>query len=118
MLDHEPQAMLRTAEDWALASRGFDEESHLTASMRSGVSLAFLMRTSEAEERVRRVWAESHRRVLPRVMLDAGYWLGQFLLGEGRVFEGEGVGGAGGGLARGVGGVAPRGGPPARGPRH
>ena len=93
MLDREPQAMLRTAEDWAAASRGFDEESYLTASMRSGVSLAFLMRTSEAEERVRRVWTESHRRVLPRVMLDSGYWLGKFLLEQGRLSEAEEVAG-------------------------
>jgi DNA-binding CsgD family transcriptional regulator len=108
MLDHEPQAMLRTAEDWAVASRGFDEESHLTASMRSGVSLAFLMRTSEAEERVRRVWTESHRRVLPRVMLDSGYWLGKFLLEQGRLSEAEEVAGEVDDLARRVGDV-PRG---------
>src|SRR4051794_31327799 len=108
MLDHEPQAMLRTAEDWAVASRGFDEESHLTASMRSGVSLAFLMRTSEAEERVRQVWTESHRRVLPRVMLDAGYWLGKFLLEQGRLSEAEEVAGEVDDLARRVGDV-PRG---------
>ena len=108
MVDHEPQAMLRTAEDWAVASRGFDEESHLTASMRSGVSLAFLMRTSEAEERVRRVWTESHRRVLPRVMLDSGYWLGKFLLEQGRLSEAEEVAGEVDDLARRVGDV-PRG---------
>src|SRR4029453_9942788 len=37
MVDHEPQAMLRTAEDWAVASRGFDEGAHLTPSMRRRV---------------------------------------------------------------------------------
>lgn len=89
MLTHEPPAMFRSAEDWAAATRGFDEESYLTACIRSGVSLAFMMRIREAEERVRRVWVESHRRVLPRVMLDAGYWLGKFLLEQGRLSEAE-----------------------------
>jgi DNA-binding CsgD family transcriptional regulator/tetratricopeptide (TPR) repeat protein len=108
MLDHEPQAMLRTAEDWAAASRGFDEESHLTARMRSGVSLAFMMRLREAEERVRRVWTDSHRRVLPRVMLEAGYWLGKVLLEQGRLPEAEEVAREVDDLARRVGDV-PRG---------
>ena len=91
MVDHEPDAMLRAAEDWAAASRGFDEESHLTAAIRSGVSLTFMMRIREAEERLRRVWNESHRRVLPRVMLESGYWLGKVLLEQGRLGEAEQV---------------------------
>jgi DNA-binding CsgD family transcriptional regulator/tetratricopeptide (TPR) repeat protein len=108
MMDHEPQAMLRTAEDWAAATRAFDEESHLTACVRSGVSLAFMMRIREAEERVRRVWTESRRRVLPRVMLDAGYWLGRFLLEQGQLSEAEEVAREVDDLARRVGDV-PRG---------
>ena len=92
MQGDEPEAMLRAAEAWADAARGFDEESHLTASTRGAVALSLMGRLGEAEDRVRRVRTESHRRVLPRVMLDAGYWLGKFLLERGGLLEAEEVG--------------------------
>ena len=109
MLDHEPQAMLRTAEDWAAASR--EPSTRNRISLRpcaAACRLAFLMRTREAEERVRRVWTESHRRVLPRVMLDSGYWLGKFLLEQGRLSEAEEVAGEVDDLAATRRGCAPR----------
>lgn len=81
--------MLEAAEEWAAAARGWDEDAYLTASVRSGVSLGFMVRLREAEERVRHVWVEAHRRVLPRPMLDAGYWLGRFLQEQGRLVETE-----------------------------
>ena len=104
----EPEAMLRAAEAWADAARGFDEESHLTASIRGAVALSLMGHLREAEERVRRVRSEAHRRVLPGVMLDAGYWLGKFLLERGGLVEAEEVGEEVASLANRVGDV-PRG---------
>jgi ATP/maltotriose-dependent transcriptional regulator MalT len=72
--------------------RGFDDESHLVGSMRAGVSLLLLGRLQEAEARVGHAWRESHRRVLPRLMLDSGYWLGKILLERGRLLEAERIG--------------------------
>ena len=83
--------MLQAAEEWAAAARGWDEDAYLTASVRSGVSLGFMVRLREAEERVRHVWVEARRRVLPRPMLDAGYWLGRFLQDQGRLVEAEAI---------------------------
>jgi len=108
MQGDEPEVMLATAEDWATAARGFDEESYLTASIRAGVALALMARLAEAEQRVRHAWTESHRRVLPHSMLDAGYWLGKVLLERGRLLEAEEVAAQVAQLARRVGDV-PRG---------
>jgi DNA-binding CsgD family transcriptional regulator len=104
----EPEAMLHAAEAWANAARRFDEESHLTASIRAAVALSLTGRLGEAEDRVRRARAEAHRRVLPGVMLDAGYWLGKFLLERGGLLEAEGVSDEVAQLARRIGDV-PRG---------
>jgi DNA-binding CsgD family transcriptional regulator len=104
----DPETMLSAAEEWAEAARGFDEESHLTASVRAAVALMLLARLDEAEERVRRVWAESQRRILPRLTLDAGYWLAKVLLERGRLEEAEQVSVELAGLAARVGDV-PRG---------
>jgi DNA-binding CsgD family transcriptional regulator/tetratricopeptide (TPR) repeat protein len=108
MQGDEPEAMLRAAEAWANAARGLDEESHLTASIRGAVALSLMGHLREAEERVRRVRSEAHRRVLPGVMLDAGYWLGKLLLERGGLIEAEEVGDEVAGLANRVGDV-PRG---------
>lgn len=108
MQGDEPEAMLRAAEAWATAARGLDEESHLTASIRGAVALFLMGHLGEAEDRLRRVRAEAHRRVLPGVMLDAGYWLGKILLERGGLFEAEDVADEVAQLARRVGDV-PRG---------
>jgi DNA-binding CsgD family transcriptional regulator len=83
------EAMVRAAEDRAAVARGFDEQAHLTALISSGRALRRAGRLDEALERVRYVWDEAGRRVLPRLTLDAGYWLGAFLLQRGRVGEAE-----------------------------
>ena len=83
--------MLDAAEEWAAAARGWDDGAYLTASVRGGVALGFQARLPEAEERARRAWVEAQRRVLPRAALDAGYWLGRFVLDQGRVLEAEAI---------------------------
>ena len=100
--------MLQAAEEWADAARGWDDDAYLTALVRSAVSLGFMARLPEAEERARHVWVEANRRVLPRPTLDAGYWLGRFLSEQGRLVEAEEVAREVGDLAARVGDV-PRG---------
>jgi DNA-binding CsgD family transcriptional regulator len=85
------EAMVRAAESRAAASRGFDEEIYLTASLAGARALRRIGRLDEARERAGRVWHEAHNRVLPRLALDAGYWLGTFSLQGGRVWEAEEV---------------------------
>jgi DNA-binding CsgD family transcriptional regulator len=84
-----PEAMARAAEERAAVARGFDEQAHLTALIASGRALQRAGRLDEALERIRYVWDEAERRVLPRLTLDAGYWLGALLLQRGRLAEAE-----------------------------
>ena len=46
-------------------------------------------RLRESELRLRSVWEEAHRRVLPQLTVDAAYWLGTVLELEGRIVEAE-----------------------------
>src|SRR6266496_333702 len=82
--DH-PEAMARAAEERAAMARGFDEQAHLTGLVASARALQRAGRLDEALERIRYVWDEAERRVLPRLTLDAGYWLGALLLRRGRL---------------------------------
>ena len=86
--DH-PEAMARAAEERAAMARGFDEQAHLTGLVASARALQRAGRLDEALERIRYVWDEAERRVLPRLTLDAGYWLGALLLRRGRLAEAE-----------------------------
>jgi DNA-binding CsgD family transcriptional regulator len=81
------EAMLRTAEERAAVARGLDDEAYLTALLASARALRRMGRLPEALERAQNVWDEAQRRVLPRIALDAGYWLGTFLLQAGRVAD-------------------------------
>ena len=73
------EAMARAAEERAEVARGFDEQAHLTGLIASARALQRAGRLDEALERIRYVWDEAERRVLPRLTLDAGYWLGRLL---------------------------------------
>jgi hypothetical protein len=75
VMEGDLEAMLRAAEAREAAARGFDLESYLTASLALGLALRQNGRVREAIARVRRVWAEAQRRVLPRLVVDAGFWL-------------------------------------------
>jgi DNA-binding CsgD family transcriptional regulator len=83
------EAMARAADERAEVARGFDEQAHLTGLIASARALQRAGRLDDALERVRYVWDEAERRVLPRLTLDAGYWLGALLLQRGRLVEAE-----------------------------
>jgi DNA-binding NarL/FixJ family response regulator len=85
--EDDVDAMVRAAEDRAAVARGFDEAMYLTALIASARALRRAGRLDDAVERARGVWLEAHRRVLPRSALDAGYWLGTFLLQRGEIRE-------------------------------
>jgi DNA-binding CsgD family transcriptional regulator len=48
-------------------------------------------RLRQSEQRLRRVWQEAHRVVLPQLTIDAAYWLGTVLELQGRIVEAEEV---------------------------
>jgi DNA-binding NarL/FixJ family response regulator len=82
-------AMSSAAEERATVARGFDEQAHLTGLIASGRCLQRAGSLDEALERIQYVWHEAGRRVLPRLTLDAGYWLTALLLQRGRLAEAE-----------------------------
>jgi DNA-binding CsgD family transcriptional regulator len=82
-------AMARAADERAEVARGFDEAAHLAGLIASGRALQRAGRLEEALERIRYVWDVAERRVLPRLTLDAGYWLSANLLQRGRLAEAE-----------------------------
>jgi DNA-binding NarL/FixJ family response regulator len=83
------EAMAGAADERAEVARGFDEAAHLNGLIASGRALQRAGRLDEALERFRYVWDEAERRVLPRLTLDAGYWLSAHLLQRGRLAEAE-----------------------------
>jgi DNA-binding CsgD family transcriptional regulator len=89
--EDDAEAMLRAADERAAVASGFDEEAQLTALLASTRALRRIGRLDEALERAQRVYREATLRVLPRLALDGGYWLGAFLLQSGRVAEADEV---------------------------
>jgi DNA-binding CsgD family transcriptional regulator len=87
----DSEALLRAAEQREAAARGFELESYLAASLAVGVGLRQTGSLDEAVTRFRRLWDEAHRRVLPRLAVDAGWWLARTLLSTGELVEAESV---------------------------
>lgn len=84
-------AMLRAAEEGGAAARGSDVESFMTASLTVGTALLLTGNVNGATARMRRVWTEAHRHVLPQIVVDAGYWLAQLLHLAGELVKAEEV---------------------------
>jgi DNA-binding CsgD family transcriptional regulator len=85
--EDDVETMIAAADERAAAARGFDEDAYLTATIASARALRRLGRLDESVERAQYAWSEARRRVLPRLTLETGYWLGTFLLQRGRVAE-------------------------------
>jgi DNA-binding CsgD family transcriptional regulator len=90
-MDGDPVAVLRAAEAREAAARGLDLEAYLTASLALSLALRQNGRVHEAIARARRVWAEAQRRILPRLAVDAGFWLSRSLALQGDLIEAERV---------------------------
>lgn len=82
-------ALLKAAEARVVATRGFDLESYLRASLEVGVGLRQTGSVHESIAQLRRVWDETHRHVLPHLAVDAGYWLSSSLEQAGELAEAE-----------------------------
>jgi DNA-binding CsgD family transcriptional regulator len=85
------EAVIRAAEAREAAARGLELEAYLTASLALCAALRAQGRVHEAVERGRRVWNEAQRRVLPRLVVDAGFFLSQTLAVKGDLVEAEQV---------------------------
>ena len=82
-------ALLRTAEQRETAARGVGLEEVLEAGLALGVALRQNGQVRQAVARFRRVWADTQRAVLPRLAIDAGFWLGRTLALIGELGEAE-----------------------------
>jgi DNA-binding CsgD family transcriptional regulator len=89
VLEGDRERLLGAAEAREAAARGFDLEADLTAALAFGVALRQNGRVREAVARQRRVWSEAGRRVLPRIAIDAGFWLARSLEVAGALPEAE-----------------------------
>lgn len=79
MQQGDAEALLRAAEQRHAAARGVGLEEVLEANLALGVALRQNGRVRQAVARFRRVWAATQRAVLPRLAIDAGFWLGRTL---------------------------------------
>jgi DNA-binding CsgD family transcriptional regulator len=91
MQEGDAKALLRAAEAREAAARGFDLEAYLTASLALGAALLQNGRVREAVRRNRRAWDEARSRVLPRLGVDAGFWLARSLEDAGDLAEADEV---------------------------
>src|SRR6267378_3017181 len=82
--------MLRIAEELAQVAQG-SEEAMLSAALNTSLALWFLGRTREAVDHARRVWVQSHERMLPMVTIAAGSTLASKLIEMGCLGEAEEV---------------------------
>jgi DNA-binding CsgD family transcriptional regulator len=74
-----------------LAVTAHDEVAHLGAILLAGLASGAGSDLDLAEERLRFVWNEARRRLVPGVVVDAGFWLAVALFDMGRLEEAEAV---------------------------
>ena len=77
--DDAPETLLRTSGERAAVARGFDDEAYLAALIDNARVLRRMGQLRDAEQASRAAWEEAHRRVLPQLTIDSGYWLGNVL---------------------------------------
>jgi len=78
-------AAIVACDDLKTAARGFDEEIELGGEVWRQYALMQLGRLAEAEAELRRIWIEARRRAMPKVAIEAGYWLLRVLESRARV---------------------------------
>jgi DNA-binding CsgD family transcriptional regulator len=89
VMEGDPEAVLRAAEAREAAARHVDLESYLAGSLALCLALRQNGRVREAIVRGRRVWIDAQKHVLPRSVVDAGYWLARTLAISGDLIEAE-----------------------------
>jgi DNA-binding CsgD family transcriptional regulator len=99
VMEGDREAMLRAAQTREAAARGFDLESYLTASLALCLALRQSGHVREAIERGGHVWEDARRHLLPRLAVDAGFWLARALELTGVLLEAEAVVGEASGVA-------------------
>lgn len=85
----KPGAVLRAAERREAAARGVGLEEELDAALAVGVALLSHGRAGQAITRFRHIWMEAQRAVLPRLSVDAGFWLSRTLAQTGELQDAE-----------------------------
>jgi DNA-binding CsgD family transcriptional regulator len=91
MQEEDYEALLRVAQIREAEARGFDVDVYLTASLAVGVALRHTGRVREGLTRLRRVWGDTHRHVLPKLAVESGYWLARSLQFDGELVDAERV---------------------------
>lgn len=91
MQQGDPRALLPAAEQLEIAARGVGLEEKLEAELVLAVALRQNGRVREAVTQFRRVWDDARRAVLPRLAVDAGFWLGRTLMLTGALEEAEAI---------------------------
>ncbi len=89
--DGDLLATLAAAQELAAAVRSLPHEAALGASLALGEALVRVDRLREGGERLRQVWSEAHRLVMPRMVIDAGYWYADWLTQTGRLSDAEDI---------------------------
>ena len=89
VIEGDPEAVLHAAEAREAAARRVDLESYLTASLALCLALRQNGRVHEATIRGRHVWIDARAHVLPRLVVDAGYWLARTLAIKGDLIEAQ-----------------------------
>lgn len=85
----DPGALLRIAVEREERARRAGIEQALEAKLALGVALRQNGRARQSVANSRRVWDDAQRAVLPRLSIDAGFWLGQALTSVGQLEEAE-----------------------------
>lgn len=91
MQEGDPLALLPAAEEREIAARGVGLEEQLESELALAVALRQNGKDHEALTHVRRVWDDTRRAVLPRLTVDAGFWLGRALMMTGALEEAEAI---------------------------
>jgi DNA-binding NarL/FixJ family response regulator len=89
LVQGQDEALIVACDEIAAGARGFDEEIALGAQVWKHYALMQLGRLAESELELRRIWLESRRRAMPKVAIDAGYWLLRVLEDRARVHEAD-----------------------------
>lgn len=91
MQEGDPRTLLPAARERADAARGVELEEALEAELALAVALRQNGKVPQALSRFRRVWDDAHRAVLPRLTIDAGFWLARTLMLTGALEQAEAI---------------------------